>query len=140
SDLDVSDSVHGERIPEGGAVANAQSPRPPHPRPSRDRQRLSRSCDLSAVARGAGAAALRGAARRALSSTRGTAAAAPRSPAMKLCTLLLVALALSGCGVVAAPCRVGSAGLKIVPLVGHVAAAPTDACADVIDPDSVSGS
>jgi hypothetical protein len=49
--------------------------------------------------------------------------------------LLLVALALSGCGVVAAPCRVGSAGLKIVPLVGHVAAAPTDACADVIDPD-----
>jgi len=59
---------------------------------------------------------------------------------MKLCTLLLVALTLSGCGVVAAPCRVGSAGLKMVPLVGHVAAAPTDACADVIDPDSVSGS
>jgi hypothetical protein len=54
---------------------------------------------------------------------------------MKLCTLLLVALALSGCGVAAAPCRVGSAGLKMVPLVGHVAAAPTDACADVIDPD-----
>jgi hypothetical protein len=24
--------------------------------------------------------------------------------------------------------------LKIVPVVGHVAAAPTDACADVIDP------
>jgi hypothetical protein len=59
---------------------------------------------------------------------------------MKLCTLFLVALALSGCGVVAAPCRIGSAGLKIVPLVGHVAAAPTDACADVIDPDPVSGS
>jgi hypothetical protein len=59
---------------------------------------------------------------------------------MKFCTLLLVALALSGCGLVAAPCRVGSAGLKIVPLVGHVAAAPTDACADVIDPDPVSGS
>ena len=33
-----------------------------------------------------------------------------------------------------APCRVASAGLKIVPVVGHVAAAPTDACADVIDP------
>ncbi|MGF6966805.1 hypothetical protein OKW43_003833 [Paraburkholderia sp. WC7.3g] len=30
--------------------------------------------------------------------------------------------------------RVASAGLKIVPIVGHVAAAPTDACADVIDP------
>jgi hypothetical protein len=59
---------------------------------------------------------------------------------MKLCMLLLVAFVLSGCGLVAAPCRVGSAGLKIVPLVGHVAAAPTDACADVIDPDTVSGS
>jgi hypothetical protein len=42
--------------------------------------------------------------------------------------------ALSGCGVVAAPCRVASAGLKVVPLIGHIAAAPTDACADVIDP------
>jgi hypothetical protein len=41
---------------------------------------------------------------------------------------------LAGCGAVAAPCRVASAGLKIVPLVGHLAAAPTDACADVIDP------
>jgi hypothetical protein len=59
---------------------------------------------------------------------------------MKLFMLLLIGLALSGCGAVAAPCRIGSAGLKIVPLVGHVAAAPTDACADVIDPDSVSGS
>jgi hypothetical protein len=41
---------------------------------------------------------------------------------------------LAGCGLAAAPCRVASAGLKIVPLVGHVAAAPTDACANVIDP------
>ncbi len=47
-------------------------------------------------------------------------------------SLLVVAL-LSGCGVAAAPCRVASAGLKMVPLVGHVAAAPTDACADIID-------
>jgi hypothetical protein len=38
------------------------------------------------------------------------------------------------CGVAAAPCRVASAGLKMLPLVGHVAAAPTDACAGVIDP------
>lgn len=45
-----------------------------------------------------------------------------------------VLLALGGCGLVAAPCRVGSAALKIVPLVGHVAAAPTDACAGAIDP------
>jgi hypothetical protein len=49
--------------------------------------------------------------------------------------LLMIALGLTGCGAVAAPCRFGSAALKIVPLVGHVAAAPTDACADVIDPD-----
>ena len=48
--------------------------------------------------------------------------------------LALATLALGGCGVAAAPCRVGSAVLKAVPLVGHVAAAPTDACADVIDP------
>ena len=54
--------------------------------------------------------------------------------------LALSGLTLAGCGVVAAPCRVGSAGLKMVPLVGHVAAAPTDACAGVIDPDPVSGS
>jgi hypothetical protein len=42
--------------------------------------------------------------------------------------------AISGCGLAAAPCRIASAGLKVVPVVGHVAAAPTDACADVIDP------
>ncbi len=43
-------------------------------------------------------------------------------------------LALSGCGLAAAPCRVGSAVLKAVPIVGHVAAAPTDGCAAIIDP------
>lgn len=48
--------------------------------------------------------------------------------------LVLLPLILSGCGLVAAPCRVGSAALKVVPLVGHIAAAPTDACAEVIDP------
>jgi hypothetical protein len=49
---------------------------------------------------------------------------------------LLAALivGLSGCGLAAAPCRIASAGLKIVPVVGHAAATPTDACADVIDP------
>jgi hypothetical protein len=46
----------------------------------------------------------------------------------------MMALCLSGCGLVAAPCRVGSAVIKIVPVVGHPAAAPTDACADAIDP------
>jgi hypothetical protein len=49
--------------------------------------------------------------------------------------MLFICLALAGCGAAAAPCRVDSAALKIVPLVGHVAAAPTDACADAIDPD-----
>ena len=48
--------------------------------------------------------------------------------------LLTLLAALSGCGLAAAPCRVGSAALKIVPLVGHAAATPTDACASVIDP------
>ncbi len=48
--------------------------------------------------------------------------------------VMAMSVALSGCGLFAAPCRVGSAALKVVPVVGHVAAAPTDACADVIDP------
>jgi len=47
---------------------------------------------------------------------------------------LALALALSGCGLFAAPCRVGSAVIKIVPVVGHAAATPTDACASAIDP------
>ena len=47
---------------------------------------------------------------------------------------MVVLLGLSGCGLMAAPCRVGSAVLKVVPLVGHAAAAPTDACAAAIDP------
>lgn len=48
--------------------------------------------------------------------------------------VLALSCAISGCGLAAAPCRIASAGLKIVPVVGHVAAAPTDACAGVIDP------
>jgi hypothetical protein len=53
---------------------------------------------------------------------------------MKSLTLaLLCALLLQGCGVLAAPCRVASAGLKMVPLIGGIAAAPTDACAEIID-------
>ncbi len=42
-------------------------------------------------------------------------------------------LLLSGCGVAAAPCRVASAGLEMIPLIGGLAAAPTDGCAAVID-------
>jgi hypothetical protein len=41
---------------------------------------------------------------------------------------------IAGCGVLAAPCRVASAVIKIVPVVGHAAALPTDTCAAVIDP------
>jgi hypothetical protein len=54
---------------------------------------------------------------------------------MRILIILLSLGFLAGCGAAAAPCRVGSAALKVVPLVGHVAAAPTDACAEVIDPD-----
>lgn len=48
--------------------------------------------------------------------------------------MFLLLTSLSGCGLAAAPCRIGSAALDIVPVVGHVAAAPTDACAGAIDP------
>ncbi len=53
--------------------------------------------------------------------------------ARTLCIAMLCS-ATAGCGVLAAPCRVTSAALKMVPLVGHVAALPTDGCAAVIDP------
>jgi hypothetical protein len=56
---------------------------------------------------------------------------------MKRCLAILPLLALlsalTGCGALAAPCRIASAGLKIIPVIGDVAAAPTDACAAVID-------
>ncbi|SNT34486.1 hypothetical protein SAMN06265795_1278 [Noviherbaspirillum humi] len=47
---------------------------------------------------------------------------------------LTFAFSLSGCGLMAAPCRVASAVIKVVPVVGHAAAVPTDTCAAVIDP------
>jgi hypothetical protein len=57
------------------------------------------------------------------------------TPNVKMTIAVLIATAaLSGCGVMAAPCRVASAGIKMIPVVGHVAAAPTDVCAAVIDP------
>jgi hypothetical protein len=43
--------------------------------------------------------------------------------------------ALAGCGAAAAPCRVASAGLKILPAIGHTLAEPTDSCASAIDPN-----
>jgi hypothetical protein len=44
-----------------------------------------------------------------------------------------VILPMEGCAVAALPCRLASATLKIVPAVGHAAAAPFDTCADAID-------
>jgi len=44
-----------------------------------------------------------------------------------------VILSMEGCAVAALPCRLASATLKIVPGVGHAAAAPFDTCADAID-------
>ena len=52
---------------------------------------------------------------------------------IRLLTIGLLLAPMAGCGVLAAPCRVASAALKMVPLVGHVAALPTDGCAAVID-------
>ena len=53
---------------------------------------------------------------------------------MRFVLLFCLGFGLSGCGLFAAPCRVGSAVIKIIPVVGHPAAAPTDACASAIDP------
>ena len=49
-------------------------------------------------------------------------------------TALLLLPALAGCGAAAAPCRVSSALLDAIPVVGGVLATPTDACATVVDP------
>jgi threonine/homoserine efflux transporter RhtA len=40
---------------------------------------------------------------------------------------------LDGCALAALPCRATSAVLKIVPVVGHAASTPFDACATAID-------
>ena len=53
---------------------------------------------------------------------------------VRIAVVVVLPVAVSGCGVLAAPCRVGSAVIKMVPVVGHAAALPTDACAAVIDP------
>ena len=53
---------------------------------------------------------------------------------MRFIAAAAVLLALTGCGLFAAPCRVTSAVIKIVPVVGHPVATPTDACANAIDP------
>ena len=52
---------------------------------------------------------------------------------MRMMLLMVILPLLAGCGVAAAPCRVASAGLEMVPILGGLAATPTDACAEVID-------
>ena len=47
---------------------------------------------------------------------------------------LLILACLEGCGLFAAPCRVASAGLDIIPVAGHILATPTNGCAAAIDP------
>jgi ABC-type glycerol-3-phosphate transport system substrate-binding protein len=47
--------------------------------------------------------------------------------------LLVAAVGLAGCGVVAAPVRATSAVVKVVPAAGDVVAKPLDVTADVID-------
>jgi hypothetical protein len=53
---------------------------------------------------------------------------------MRLVIFVVFGLALQGRGLVAFPCRLGSAVVKIVPVVGHPVGKPLDACADAIDP------
>ncbi|OAJ59608.1 hypothetical protein A6V36_26805 [Paraburkholderia ginsengiterrae] len=48
-------------------------------------------------------------------------------------TLGAALLPLGGCAVAALPCRLTSATLKIIPVVGHAAAAPFDMCSSAID-------
>jgi hypothetical protein len=57
-----------------------------------------------------------------------------RRIALRLIAVAAILAPLSGCGLAAAPCRVTSAALKIIPFVGHQAAITTDACATAIDP------
>ena len=59
----------------------------------------------------------------------------PRRPLRLLRAMLILAAtaSLAGCGLVAAPVRVTSAVVKVVPVAGDVVAAPLDVTADVID-------
>lgn len=52
---------------------------------------------------------------------------------MKPLVLLAAALGLAGCSVVAAPVRVTSRVVQVVPVAGDAVAKPLDVTADVID-------
>jgi hypothetical protein len=49
------------------------------------------------------------------------------------CALVVSTFALDGCALAALPCRLTSATLKVIPVVGHAASTPFDACATAID-------
>lgn len=48
-------------------------------------------------------------------------------------TLGVALLPLGGCALAALPCRLTSATLKVIPVVGHAAATPFDMCSSAID-------
>lgn len=50
-----------------------------------------------------------------------------------LIAVLLTLPVLSGCGAIAAPCRVAEAGARAVPVVGGAVGAVFEACAEVLD-------
>ncbi|NBS95839.1 MAG: hypothetical protein EBT08_06770 [Betaproteobacteria bacterium] len=54
-------------------------------------------------------------------------------PSLALILSAIAIVTLSGCSVLAAPCRISAAVVKTVPVVGKVAAVPLDVCADIID-------
>jgi hypothetical protein len=56
-----------------------------------------------------------------------------RHKLMRAMLILAATAGLAGCGVAAAPVRVTSAAVKVVPVAGDVVAAPLDVTADVID-------
>jgi hypothetical protein len=56
-----------------------------------------------------------------------------RRPSFPLLISAILLVTLSGCSVLAAPCRISAAVVKTIPVVGKAVAVPLDACADIID-------
>ncbi|MAI99565.1 MAG: hypothetical protein CMH67_08290 [Nisaea sp.] len=56
-----------------------------------------------------------------------------KTKAWGLIAVLLTLPVLSGCGAIAAPCRVAEAGARAVPVVGGAVGAVFEACAEVLD-------
>jgi hypothetical protein len=56
-----------------------------------------------------------------------------RRSSVPLLVSAILLVTLSGCSVLAAPCRISAAVVKTVPVVGKAVAVPLDVCADIID-------